>query len=112
MQSRQLSDSEENGYTHPAAPILFGKFNTAEYQMLFDEVRYSEGILDSSLFLRAATWAPEPFEITTFNFNQEENLFTLEGGLNLEFSTQLIVGMTSLMNGESLKMHSFQMTPP
>ena len=78
MQSRQLSDSEENGYTHPAAPILFGKFNTAEYQMLFDEVRYSEGILDSSLFLRAATWAPEPFEITTFNFNQEENLFTLE----------------------------------
>ena len=43
-----------------------------------DEVRYSEGILDSSLFLKAATWAPSPFEITTFNYNEEENLFTLE----------------------------------
>ena len=78
MDSKLLSDSEENGYTHPAGGILFGKFNTAGYEILIDEVRYSEGILDSSLFLKAATWAPSPFEITTFNYNEEENLFTLE----------------------------------
>ena len=78
MDTKTLSDSEENGYTHPAGGIVFGKFNNSGYEMLVDEVRYSEGILDSSLFLKAATWAPSPFEITTFNFNQEENLFTLE----------------------------------
>jgi len=78
MDSKLLSDSEENGYTHPAAGIIFGKFNTAGYEILLDEVRYSEGILDPTLFLKASTWAPSPFEITTFNYNQEENLFTLE----------------------------------
>ena len=78
MDSKLLSDSEENGYTHPAAGITFGKFNTAGYEILLDEVRYSEGILDPTLFLKASTWAPSPFEITTFNYNQEENLFTLE----------------------------------
>ena len=78
MDTKLLSDSEENGYTHPAAGIVFGKFNNSGYEMLLDEVRYSEGILDPTLFLKAATWAPSPFEITTFNFNQEENLFTLE----------------------------------
>ncbi|MEE3176692.1 MAG: hypothetical protein VX269_05005 [Verrucomicrobiota bacterium] len=78
MQSKLLADTEENGYTHPAASVIFGKFNNQTYEMLIDEVRYSEGILDPSLFLKAATWAPSPFEITTFNYNQEENTFTLE----------------------------------
>lgn len=78
MQSKLLADTEENGYTHPAASVIFGKFNNQTYEMLIDEVRYSEGLLDPSLFLKAATWAPSPFEITTFNYNQEENTFTLE----------------------------------
>ncbi|MDE0569957.1 MAG: hypothetical protein OSB44_04700 [Verrucomicrobiales bacterium] len=78
MQSKLLADTEENGYTHPAASVIFGKFNNQTYEMLIDEVRYSEGILDPSLFLKAATWAPSSFEITTFNYNQEENTFTLE----------------------------------
>ena len=78
MQSKLLADTEENGYTHPAASVIFGKFNNQTYEMLIDEVRYSEGILDPSLFLKAATWAPSPFEITTFNYNQQENTFTLE----------------------------------
>ena len=94
--------------THPAAGILFGKFNTAGYEILIDEVRYSEGILDSSLFLKAATWAPSPFEITTFNFNQEENLFTLEWRSEPGVFYSVDRWDDIINEWENLKMPSFQ----
>ena len=51
-QTRVLSDSEANGYTHPAAGLRFGKIFAAEYGLLIDEVRYSDQILGTSDFLR------------------------------------------------------------
>lgn len=51
-QSRILSDSEGDGYTHPVADLLFGKLTNAEYGLLMDEVRLSNSILTPSNFLR------------------------------------------------------------
>ena len=78
MQSRILQDTAENGYTHPAAGIFFGKYQNTEYGLFFDEVRYSAGVLDSSLFLKAVDSVAEPFEITGFNYNEEGNTFVLQ----------------------------------
>lgn len=51
-QTRTLEDTEGNGYTHPAAPILFGKLTGSEYGLLMDEFRYSSAILTPGDFLR------------------------------------------------------------
>ena len=51
-QRKTLSDSAENGYTHPAAPIDFGKLVNKQYGLLLDEIRYSNTILSPSDFLR------------------------------------------------------------
>ena len=53
-QSRTLSDSEGDGYTHPVADLLFGKLTNAEYGLLIDEIRLSKSILTPSDFLRVA----------------------------------------------------------
>ncbi|MCH2025967.1 MAG: LamG domain-containing protein, partial [Verrucomicrobiales bacterium] len=49
---RTLSDSAENGYTHPDAPIDFGKLVNKEYGLLMDEIRFSNDILSPNDFLR------------------------------------------------------------
>lgn len=58
VQSRTLVDNDASGYVHPDALIEFGK-GGPEYGTFIDEVRYSDGILDPSDFLRA-TSVPEP----------------------------------------------------
>ncbi|MCP4849279.1 MAG: LamG domain-containing protein [Verrucomicrobiaceae bacterium] len=78
MQSRFLQDTAVNGYTHPAAGILFGKYQNTAYELLFDEVRYSAGVLDPSLFLQAVDSVAAPFEITGFKYNEQGNTFVLQ----------------------------------
>jgi hypothetical protein len=78
MQSRILQDTAANGYTHPAAGILFGKYQNTAYGLMFDEVRYSSGVLDPSLFLQAVDSVADPFEITGFKYNQEGNTFVIQ----------------------------------
>lgn len=51
-QSRILSDSEANGYTHPFAGLRFGKLSGSENGLLLDEIRYSDEILTTRQFLR------------------------------------------------------------
>ncbi|MGC6426330.1 MAG: hypothetical protein ACON5H_04965 [Akkermansiaceae bacterium] len=51
-QTRTLSDSEANGYTHPRAGLRFGKILANEYGLLLDELRYSNEVLSSTKFLR------------------------------------------------------------
>ena len=55
MQTRTLSDSEGDGYTHPAAAIAFGKLSATNNGLLLDELRYSSGLLTPGDFLRDAT---------------------------------------------------------
>jgi len=51
-QTRTLADTDGDGYTHPAAPIFFGKLTGSEYGLLMDELRYSNAILTPGDFLR------------------------------------------------------------
>ena len=51
-QTRTLSDSEGDGYTHPAANLTFGKLSATENNLLIDEVRFSNAILSPGSFLR------------------------------------------------------------
>ncbi len=53
-QTRTLSDSEADGYTHPAAGLAFGKLSGNEGGLLLDELRYSNVILSAGEFLREA----------------------------------------------------------
>lgn len=55
VHSRTLSDSEGDGYTHPAAGLEFGKFNSSTGGLFLDEIRYSSGVLSPDEFLRDAS---------------------------------------------------------
>ena len=57
VRTRTLSDSQGDGYTHPAAGLEFGKFNGSTANLLFDEIRYSSGLLSPGEFLRDASFA-------------------------------------------------------
>ena len=75
-QTRTLADTEGNGYTHPAANILFGKIAPGDYGLLIDELRYSDDILTPGSFLR------EPIEGTgtTTAFWRMEEDGAVDGG--------------------------------
>ena len=53
-QTRTLSDSQGDGYTHPAADLLFGKLSGNEGGLFMDELRFSNSILTPGDFLREA----------------------------------------------------------
>ena len=57
-QSRTLVDTDSSGYVHPNADLNIGKFGS-EYGTFLDEIRYSEGVLQTTEFL-VATNVPEP----------------------------------------------------
>lgn len=59
MQTRTLSDSEMNGYTHPAAAFEFGKLTNADYGLLLDEIRYTSEVILPFQFLQIEAPAPE-----------------------------------------------------
>ena len=59
MQTRTLVDTDSSGFVHPDALIEVGKGGGATYGTFIDEVRYSDGVLDPTQFLRA-TSIPEP----------------------------------------------------
>ncbi|MFT6180225.1 MAG: hypothetical protein ACJAQT_003781 [Akkermansiaceae bacterium] len=65
MQLRTLSDSEGDGYTHPAAPIDFGKLTNGDYGLLLDEIRYSGDVLLPFQFLQSVTPPIVDLEITS-----------------------------------------------
>ena len=70
-QTRTLSDSQGDGYTHPAAGILFGKLANAGYGMWMDEIRFSSKVLQPSEFLQVMN-EPEPeLEIIAFSYDDE-----------------------------------------
>jgi hypothetical protein len=77
VQSRVLSDSQADGYTHPDGPFEFGKFAGADYGLLIDEVRYSSGVLFPEQMLQAVSEPPLPFEITAFAYDDAARSFTL-----------------------------------
>ncbi|MEC7222937.1 MAG: hypothetical protein VXW02_01570, partial [Verrucomicrobiota bacterium] len=54
-QKRTLVDTEEDGYTHPKAPIDFGKLANGGYELYLDELRYTTGLLDTNNFLRTVS---------------------------------------------------------
>ena len=78
MQQRMLSDSEGDGYTHPASGLQFGKFAGQEYGLFIDEVRYTDGILNSFEFLQATSAPPVPLEITSVSYDVGTNNATVE----------------------------------
>ena len=53
-QARTLSDSEGDGYTHPAADLFFGKLSGNGGALFMDELRFSNSILTPGEFLREA----------------------------------------------------------
>lgn len=69
VQSRTLLDTNADGYTHPTAPIQFGKLANADYGLLLDEVRLSGEVLQPFQFLQAVTVAPKDLEITNIIFD-------------------------------------------
>ena len=75
-QSRTLSDSEGDGYTHPVADLLFGKLTNAEYGLLMDEVRLSDAILTPADFLRV----PLPEVGASVGYWRMEDEDAAEGG--------------------------------
>ncbi|MDG2399931.1 MAG: hypothetical protein P8M04_05115 [Akkermansiaceae bacterium] len=75
-QSRTLSDSEGDGYTHPFADLLFGKLTNVEYGLLMDEVRLSNSILTPSHFLRV----PLPEVGSSVGYWRMEEEDAVEGG--------------------------------
>ena len=78
MQTRTLSDSEGNGYTHPAGALEFGKMSSAEYGVLIDEVRYSKAILLPFEFLQVMSEPELPLAILGFEYNSETNEISVE----------------------------------
>ena len=77
MQQRILSDSEADGYTHPSGGFQFGKFSGEEYGLLYDEVRYIEGVLTSFQFLQAVSAPPVALEITSVSYDVRTNRATV-----------------------------------
>ena len=71
VQSRNLSDSLMDGYTHPNGAILFGKLANADYALLLDEVRYSGEVLQSFQFLQAVTVPEAELAITNIVFDPD-----------------------------------------
>lgn len=64
LQSRILSDVNGDGYTHPDAPLTFGKLTNSGYALLLDEVRYSGDVLEAFHFLQPAALPEEGLEIS------------------------------------------------
>jgi len=76
-QTRTLSDSEGDAYTHPAGPLEFGKFAGQEYGLWLDEVRYSSEVLLPFQFLQTMS-EPEPeLEILDFSYDEGSNQATI-----------------------------------
>jgi hypothetical protein len=71
MQLRTLSDSAADGYTHPAAPIDFGKFAGADYGLLLDEIRYSGEILLPFQFLQMVDTPAVGLQITAIEVDPQ-----------------------------------------
>ncbi|MFT6862242.1 MAG: hypothetical protein ACJAVK_000799 [Akkermansiaceae bacterium] len=76
VQTSTLSDSEGDGYTHPAAGLNFGKLSGNEGGLLLDEIRYSNAILSAGEFLREAG-LPNSEVIGHWRFEEDD---ALEGG--------------------------------
>lgn len=84
VQTRVLSDSEANGYTHPAANLEFGKFAGDGYGLLMDEVRLTGSVLFPEQFLQAISEPPAPFAITDVSFDSATRTFTLSWNAEIE----------------------------
>ena len=69
MQLKTLSDSDGDGYTHPAAPLDFGKLSGGDYGLLLDEVRYSGEVLLPFQFLQTVTPPSGELEITSLVYD-------------------------------------------
>ena len=70
IQSRTLSDSLANGYTHPNGPIQLGKLVNSTYGLFFDEIRLSGEVLLPFQFLQAVNTPAKDLEITELVYNQ------------------------------------------
>jgi hypothetical protein len=58
-------------FSHPPANLEYGSFTAAD-GLLFDEVRYTEGVLDETLFLQATTFsAIEAWRIKHFGIAED-----------------------------------------
>ena len=69
IQSRILSDSLGNGYTHPNGAIQLGKLVNSTYGLFFDEVRLSGEVLLPFQFLQPITAPARALEITSIAYN-------------------------------------------
>lgn len=69
LQSRTLSDSNGDGYTHPAGVLQMGKLANEGYALFIDEVRYSGEVLMPFQFLQAVNTPAKDLAITEFVFN-------------------------------------------
>lgn len=96
VQSRTLSDSLDDGYTHPNGQFQFGKLTNSDYGLLIDEVRYSGEILQAFQFLQAITVAPKELQITEIIYDTALPSATLTWTTivgrkySLDYSTDLI----------------------
>lgn len=96
VQSRTLSDSLDDGYTHPNGQFQFGKLTNFDYGLLIDEVRYSGEILQAFQFLQAITVAPKELQITEIIYDTALPSATLTWTTivgrkySLDYSTDLI----------------------
>ncbi|MCF7847578.1 MAG: hypothetical protein K9M45_01915 [Kiritimatiellales bacterium] len=76
---RMYTDYQQDGtvtiqgpFSHPPANLEYGS-TTSGNRLLFDEVRYTEGILDETLFLRASTFTPiEAWRIEHFGIAEDD----------------------------------------
>jgi hypothetical protein len=95
IQSRTLSDSLADGYTHPNGAIQLGKLINSKYGLFLDEIRYSGEVLLPFQFLQAVSTPAKALEITGIIYDPTTPGATLtwntvSGKLySLDFSTDL-----------------------
>lgn len=77
VQTRVLSDSLGDGYTHPDSFLEFGKLAASDYGMLYDEVRFTGGVLPPFLFLQAGGVVSGPFAINSIEVDAVTGQATL-----------------------------------
>ncbi|MEN8773851.1 MAG: hypothetical protein ABF379_09850 [Akkermansiaceae bacterium] len=71
MQTRTLSDSEMDGYTHPDAAFEFGKLTNSDYGLLLDEIRYTAEVILPFQFLQTVVLVENDLVITSIAANSE-----------------------------------------
>lgn len=107
MQLRTLSDSEGDGYTHPAAPLDFGKLVNADYGLLLDEIRYSGEVLLPFQFLQSVTPPTVDLEITSLVYDAATPQATVTWSTvtgrkySLDYSTDLVTWIELLEEEEA-----------